>query len=162
MICWEQHMEKRRTMRFAWLIVFLLAIFTGGAEGNASGMVGTWEPFVVQKNLGSSVPNAVDTNMITSPHDEFMRMDRNPLVDDAADKKEDHPDSSRFSRVSISFSRVMMEQMKVDIRQQTGSENDKLNTLKALPSTFLNSSYKDTFESLGKIFEPQVNLGIQF
>ncbi len=55
-----------------------------------------------------------------------------------------------------------MDQMKVDIRQLTGSESDKLNAIKSLPSMFLNSSYRDTFESLGKIFEPQVNLSIEF
>jgi len=52
--------------------------------------------------------------------------------------------------------------MKVDIRQQTGNESEKLNTIKSLPSVFLNSPYRDTFESLGKIFEPQVNLSIEF
>ena len=156
-------MKKTRWLRYTGVILLLLAIFTGGAEGDASGMVGSWEPFVAQKELGSLVPGAVDTNMISSPRDELMKMDRNSLVGDAEDKKEEgHLNSGKSHRVTISFSHVMMEQMKVDIRQQTGSENDKLNTLKNLPSTFLNSSYKDTFESLGKVFEPQVNLGIQF
>jgi len=31
-----------------------------------------------------------------------------------------------------------------------------------LPTIFLHSPYQDTFESIGKIFEPEVNLGIEF
>jgi len=149
--------------RVTWLIFFLLAVFIGTANGNASGVIGTWEPFVAQKDLGSFVPTGIDTDMVSSSRDEFMDMDRASLYTDTMDKKEEsHVNGLKFRRVTISFSRVMMEQTKVDIRQQTGSEDDKLNTLKNLPSTFLNSSYKDTFESLGKVFEPQVNLGIAF
>jgi hypothetical protein len=52
--------------------------------------------------------------------------------------------------------------LQVDVRQASGSGVDKLYEIKSLPSMFINSSYRDTFESLGKIFEPQVNLNIEF
>jgi hypothetical protein len=52
--------------------------------------------------------------------------------------------------------------MQVDIRQASGNSVDKLYAIKSLPSMFMNSPYRDTFESLGKIFEPQVNLSIEF
>jgi hypothetical protein len=52
--------------------------------------------------------------------------------------------------------------MQKDINQKSGDENEKLNAIKSLPSTFLTSPYRDSLEAIGKIFEPQLNLSIEF
>jgi hypothetical protein len=82
---------------------------------------------------------------------------------DSAERKNDTPlNVLRFHNFSISFSRTLIDQLQADGRQASESGSDKLYAIKSLPSMFLNSPYKDTFESLGKIFEPQVNLSIEF
>jgi hypothetical protein len=99
-----------------------------------------------------------------SSRDEFTQTDKIISIDrDTAERKDDSSlNILRFHNVSISFSRTLLDQLQVDARQASGSGSDKLYAVKSLPSMFLNSSYRDTFESLGKIFEPQVNLSIEF
>jgi hypothetical protein len=157
------YMETASGVKYTWLIYLFLLILVGGADGNASGMIGAWEPFKAQKELETYV-SGVNSDMIPSSRDELVQMDKIiSIYGEPADRKEGISlNTLRFHNVTISFSRVLMDQMKVDIRQQTGNESEKLNTIKSLPSMFVNSPYRDTFESLGKIFEPQVNLSIEF
>jgi hypothetical protein len=156
-------MKRVYSLKYAWLVYLFLLILVSSVEGNASAMIGAWEPFKTKIELGSYVVG-VDADEIRSARDELIQtdkiifMDQNPAV-----RKDDSSlNGLRIHNVTISFSRAMMDQMKVDIRQSTGNENEKLNAIKSLPSVFLNSSYRDAFESLGKIFEPQVNLSIEF
>jgi hypothetical protein len=50
----------------------------------------------------------------------------------------------------------------MDVRQQSDNANDKINAILSFPSMLLNNQYRDTVESIGKVFEPQLNLGIEF
>ena len=159
-------MKKLYSLKYAWLIYLFLLIVLSAVEGVASGMNGTWEPFKTRTELGSYVVD-VDNDRIPSARDEFIQDDKIiSSIDRDRDTAERKDDSSlnvlRFHNVSISFSRALIDQLQVDIRQSSGSGVDKLYAIKSLPSTFLNSSYRDTFQSLGKIFEPQVNLSIEF
>lgn len=159
-------MKKAYNSRYAWLMYLFIWLVVTAVEANASGMNGTWEPFKTKTELGSQVVG-VDNDRIPSARDEFIQDDKIiSSIDRDRDTAERGDDSSlnvvRFHNVSISFSRALIDQMQVDIRQSSGSGVDKLYAIKSLPSTFLNSSYRDTFQSLGKIFEPQVNLSIEF
>jgi hypothetical protein len=60
------------------------------------------------------------------------------------------------------LSRTVLEKNNIEVRQPVIDNNDRLNAIKSLPSLFLDSHYQDTFESIGRIFEPQLNLGIEF
>ena len=142
--------------------MFLL-ILLSAVDGNGSGIISAWEPFKTKTELGSYAVG-VDADMILSSRDEFTRTDKIISMDrDTADRKDDRSlNILRFHNVSISFSRTLIDQLQVDGRQASGSGSDKLYEIKSIPSMFLNSSYRDTFESLGKIFEPQVNLSIEF
>jgi len=144
------------------IYLFILLVVTA-AEGNAWGMNGTWEPFKTKTELGSYAVS-VDADRIPPAWDEFIQDDKIVSIDrDTAERKDDSSlNVVRFHNVSISFSRALIDQMQVDIRQSSGSGDDKLYAIKSLPSTFMNSSYRDTFQTLGKIFEPQVNLSIEF
>ena len=159
-------MKKAYNSRYAWLMYLFILLVVTAFEGNALGMNGTWEPFKAKTELGLHVAG-VDADRVPSAWDELIQddkiissMDRDR---DAAERKDNSSlNVVRFHNVSISFSRAVIDQMQVDIRQYSGSGYDKLYAIKSLPSTFLNSSYRDTFQSLGKIFEPQVNLSIEF
>ena len=156
-------MKKLYSLKYAWLIYLFLLIVLSAVEGNASGMNGTWEPFKIRTELGSYVVD-VDADKIPSARDELIQNDR--IISSDLDTAEKRSDSSlnvlRFHNVSISFSRALLDQLQVDIRQSSGSGVDKLYAIRSLPSTCVNSSYRDTFQSLGEIFEPQVNLSIEF
>ena len=156
-------MKTSRGLKYAWLIYLFLVVLVTGVDGNASGMISAWEPFKAKTELASYV-SGIDADTMPSSRGEFVEMDRIiSIYHETADKKDENPlNGLKIHNVTISFSRVLMDQTKADIRQLTGSESDKLNTIKSLPSMFLNSSYRDTFESLGKLFEPQVNLSIEF
>jgi hypothetical protein len=158
-------MKKLYSSKYAWFIYLFLLIVISVVEGYAAGMDGAWEPFKTKSELGLYVAG-VDADRIPSAWDEFIQTDKIISIDrdrDTAERKDDSPlNVLRFHNVSISLSRAALDQLQVDIRQSSGSSVDKLYAIKSLPSTFLNSSYRDTFQSLGKIFEPQVNLSIEF
>jgi hypothetical protein len=156
-------MKRVYSSKYAWLMYLFLLIVASAVDGNASGMIGAWEPFKTKTELGSYVVG-VDADRIPSARDEFIQTDKIISMDrDTAERKDDSSlNVVRFHNVRISFSRTLLDQLQVDGRQASGSGVDKLYAVKSLPSMFLNSSYRDTFESLGKIFEPQVNLSIEF
>ena len=156
-------MKNAYSSNCAWLIYLFLLIAVSAVDGNASGMNAAWEPFKTNTELGSYVVG-VDADKIPSAQDEFMQIDKiTPMERDTPERKNDGSfNVLRFHRVSVSFSRTLLDQLQVDIRQASGNGVDKLSAIKSLPSMFVNSPYRDTFESLGKIFEPQLNLSIEF
>jgi hypothetical protein len=156
-------MKKAYSSKYVWLIYLFLLIAVSAVEGNASGMIVAWEPFKTNTGLGSYVVS-VDADKIPSAQDDFIQTDKFiPIERDTAWRNNDGSlNVLRFRKVSVSFSRAFLDQLQVDIRQSSGNGVDRLSAIKSLPSMFVNSPYKDTFESLGKIFEPQVNLSIEF
>jgi len=156
-------MKRVNSPEYAWFMYMFLLILVSVVDGNASGMISAWEPFKTKTELGLHAAG-VDADRILSSRDEFTQTDKIISIDrDTAERKDDSSlNILRFHNVSISFSRTLIDQLQVDGRQASGSGSDKLYAVKSLPSMFLNSSYRDTFESLGKIFEPQVNLSIEF
>ncbi len=156
-------MKRVHGSNYAWFIYLFLLIAVSAVEGNASGMNADWEPFNTNTELGSYVV-AVDTDRIPEAKNKFIQTDKIiPMERDTAERGNDGSlNVLRFRKVSVSFSRTLLDQLQVDIRQPSGSGVDKLYAIKSLPSMFVNSPYRDTFESLGKIFEPQVNLSIEF
>ena len=156
-------MKKIYSSRYALLIYLFLLIAVSAVDGNASGMIAAWEPFKANTELGSYLVG-VDADRIPSARDEFIQTDKIiPIERDTAERKNDGSlNVLRFHNVNVSFSRTLLDQMQVDIRQSSGNEVDKLAAIKSLPSMLVNSSYRDNFESLGKIFEPQLNLSIEF
>jgi hypothetical protein len=156
-------MKKIYNSRYALLIYLFLLIAVSAVDGNASGMIAGWEPFKANTELGSYLVG-VDADRIPSARDEFIQTDKIiPIERDIAERRNDGSlNVLRFHNVSVSFSRTLLDQMQVDIRQSSGNEVDKLSAIKSLPSMLVNSSYRDNFESLGKIFEPQLNLSIEF
>jgi hypothetical protein len=156
-------MKRVHSLKYAWFICLFFLIAVSAVEGNASGMNAAWEPFKANTELGAYVVG-VDADRMPEAKDEFILTDKIiPMDRDTAERKTDGSlNVLRFHKVSVSFSRTFLDQMQVDIRQASGNGVDKLSAIKSLPSMFVNSPYRDTFESLGKIFEPQVNLSIEF
>ena len=132
-------------------------------NGHSAGFIAEWEPFKTKQELGLyAVDVSQDRIMFTK--DNYLKMDNDIEHKlDIMDKKDDRSwNVLKFHRISISFSRAMKDQIQIDMNQKSKDGFDKVDAIKSLPSTFLNAPYEDTVESIGKIFEPQVNLRIEF
>jgi len=143
--------------------VFLFVLMSGG-KCYAKRIIAGWEPFTTKTELelrAVSMPS--ETNIL--PRDELYNTERvmriEPYPSDT--KNSDMQDILRYGNVSISLSRIVVQHSQIDAQTPRGEgSNNRLNEVKSLTSTFFTSPYKDTFESIGRIFEPQVNLRIEF
>lgn len=149
--------------KYLLIIYALLLVLMSEVKSYAKGIIVEWEPFKTKTELELRVASLPSERNIL-PRDEFYKKDTAMLIETySADKKSSSTgDILRFHNVSISFSRMIIQQPQIGAQKPSGEGSDKLNELKSLPSTFFISPYRDTFESIGKIFEPQVNLRIEF
>lgn len=118
------------------------------------------ERFTVKKEFASGVE--MDKTIFSK--DEFSKSGNIITIDsDIIDKNHDGDwNILKFHNVKISISHTETDQKQRDLSQIQSDDNTKLNAVKSLPSSFLTSQYRDTFQSIGKIFEPEVKLGIEF
>ena len=142
------------------LIIFLF--FTVNTK-LSYGTILEWEPFRVRTDLALNIPMVEQENEKNtgSVQDESPGMrDGHLFTLDTNRKEETKWNRFNLPYLTLTFSRCAVGQL--DMTRSLSNGQNKWNTIKSLPSTFLHSPYGDTFESLGKVFEPQVNLGIEF
>ena len=148
----------------SFIIVFL---FLTMDAGRSQGTVFEWEPFKMRSDLVLSIPVVAPLeNKITFIPDGSSEIrdirDSYLSILDTDRKSETSWNRFNFRYLTLTFSHCAAGQFERDMTRLFSNEGNKWNTLKSLPATFLRSPYRDTFESIGKIFEPQVNLGIEF
>jgi len=156
-----KRLDRLKTMFILGVAILLNA---GMAEGQMTGVAYDWEPFQTRVDLGLRLPsNIPERNGLIFP-DEFSSIrdlaKEETSVSDV--KSERNLDLYRYRRIRLYLSHVIIDRKDIDIRQPLSNVDDKINKIKSVPSMFFNSQYRDTFESMGRIFEPQVNLGIEF
>jgi hypothetical protein len=151
----------------SFIIVFLLLTI---GSGRSQGAVLEWEPFKMRSDLALSISVVAPLgNKIIFMPDVFSEI---LDIGDFRDSYLSTLDTDRKSEVSwnrfnlryltLTFSHCATGQFERDMTGLFSNEGNKWGTIKSLPATFLHAQYRDTFESIGKIFEPQVNLGIEF
>jgi hypothetical protein len=118
------------------------------------------EKFTVKTEFASGIE--ADKTLFSK--DEFSKTGNTLAIEsDTIDKTHDVSWTIlKFYNVKISISHTETEQKQRDVYQIQGDDSTKLNAIKSLPTSFLTSQYRDTFQSIGKIFEPEVKLGIEF
>jgi len=118
------------------------------------------EKFKVKTDFAST--SEMDKRLLLK--DEFTKTENLLTIDsDTVDKNHEGSwNILRFHNVKISLSHTETEQKQRGMQQIQGDDSTKLDAIKSLPNSFLSSQYRDTFQSLGKIFEPEVKLGIEF
>jgi hypothetical protein len=143
--------------------VFLLVLMSGG-KCYANRIIAEWEPFKTKAELELRAVSVPPTGENVLPRDEFYKTESAMRIEPyPTDKKNSSVlDILKYHNISISFSRIIVQQTQIDAQKSSGEGSNKLNEFKSLPPTFFTSPYKDTFESMGRIFEPQVNLRIEF
>lgn len=78
-----------------------------------------------------------------------------------AGKKRDGKGESLLQRLSFSFSRAATKEIRIDPSRR-GEEERGWEQFRSLSSSFQLESYGDSLEAMGRIFQPQVNLCIEF
>ena len=79
----------------------------------------------------------------------------------AAGKKRDDKGGTILQRLSFSFSRAATKEIRIDPSRR-GEEERVWEQFRSLSSSFQLESYGDSLEAMGRIFQPQVNLCIEF
>jgi hypothetical protein len=141
----------------------VLLLFVSVANGHTAGIMTEWEPFKIKSELGLHAAG-VGADTILFSREEINKIGSAMNSERATTVRKD--DSSwnviKFRNVRISFTNTMVEQIQRDVKKTSGDGSDKLNSIKSLPDTLFAPTYRESIESIGKIFEPQVNLGIEF
>lgn len=151
----------------SFIIVFLF--FTMGV-GRSQGTVLEWEPFKMRADLALSISVVAPLeNKITFIPDGSSEIRdigdfRDSYLSTLDTDRKSEANWNRFNLryLTLTFSHCATGQFEREMTGLFSNEGNKRDTIKSLPATFLHSPYQDTFESIGKIFEPQVNLGIEF
>ncbi len=146
---------------FSLLLIVIPSLIYAQSDGTTVGPQLVYgEKFTVKTEFASGI----ETDKTLFSKDEFFKTG-NPLAieSDTVDKARDGSWTIlKFYNVKISISHAETEQKQWDVHQIQSYDSTKLNAIKSLPTSFLTSQYRDTFQSIGKIFEPEVKLGIEF
>lgn len=147
-----------------FIVAVSLLVLMSEGKCLAKGIVARWEPFISKTELqlhASSVP--LDRAIPLRDDEIYKKEQAVPIEPNSTDVRNSYmQDIVKFHNVSISFSRMAVHQTHISALEPSGEGSDKFNELKSFPSTFLTLPYRDAFESVGRIFEPQVNLRIEF
>ena len=151
-----------RVFKLFIVSMLLIAIpsISNAQSGSAEPQSVYGERFTVKTEFASGVE--MDKTLFSK--DDFSKSGNIVTIDsDTTDKKHEADwNILKFHNVKISISHTEADQKQRDIYQIQSDDNTKLNAIKSLPTSFLTSQYRDTFQSIGKIFEPEVKLGIEF
>jgi len=151
-----------RVFKIFIVSMLLIAIpsISNAQSGSAEPQSVYGERFTVKTEFASGAE--MDKTLFSK--DDFSKSGNIITIDsDTTDKKHEADwNILKFHNVKISISHTEADQKQRDIYQIQSDDNIKLNAIKSLPTSFLTSQYRDTFQSIGKIFEPEVKLGIEF
>jgi len=149
-------------LRVLFLLLYLLIV--SPSEVQSAGIITSWEQFKIKKEL--------ELKVISHEPDyrKFLSTEEMPVTDGFVtlfnvreeEEKDRTLDGFRIGRLRISFSRIVIDRMKTDPDKASGDEQSTMEAVKSITTLFRSGPYRDSFESIGKIFEPQVNLGIEF
>jgi hypothetical protein len=158
-------MIRRNSLKITYFFVILVLIINVTIlEGQTNDMVFDWEPFQTRMDLVLQGSYDIQNRNGLFPSDEFSSVG-NLIKGETSGpdvKNDKNLDIFRYRKIRLYLSNLVIYQNDIPIRQPFSSDSSKLDTAKSLPSMLLNFQYRDTFESIGGIFEPQINLGIEF
>jgi hypothetical protein len=149
------------TFIFSLLLIVIPSIINAQSDGPPiEPQLVYGEKFTVKPDLASGIEK--DKTLFS--RDEFSKAGNTIAIEsDAKDKNHDGSwNILEYHNVRISISHTESEQKQRDLHQIQGDDSTKLDAIKSLPTSFLTSQYRDTFQSIGKIFEPEIKLGIEF
>jgi len=143
----------------------LLAVIPSMIYAESIGLPVETQPVYGEKfTVKTEFSSPIEMDKTLSAEDEFSKP-RKIITTDSLTEDRNYEGSwniLKYHNVKISISHTETDQKAHDISQIKSDDDTKLNAIKSLPNSFLSSQYRDTFQSIGKIFEPEVKLGIEF
>ncbi|MBN1662703.1 MAG: hypothetical protein JW943_03790 [Deltaproteobacteria bacterium] len=127
-------------------------------------MIFEWVPFKAKQDLEFNFQKKEFDSKFMDHHfnlSEIMDLDEN-LPASADGKRDTGWSGINLWYFKLYLSTVSAPPQKGTAYRQNGDKPDKLEMMKSLPSIFQNTPSRTAFESLGKIIEPQIKLGISF
>jgi len=155
-------MKTRDGLKTTFFLILLVTVTI--LHGQAFGMDFDWKRFQTRNDLRLYVPSAESERIGLLPTDELSAI-RDIFKEKGGDldlKDEELPAIFKYGKIKLYLSSLVMDQRNIDIHHPLDNGSGKFDAVKSLPTMFLNFQYRDTFESFGRIFEPQLNLGIEF
>lgn len=157
-------MKRIGGLKIMCFLSVLILLDVSIVAGQAGGMIFEWEPFQIRIDLALRAPSDMPGHNRIFSFDEFSSISERF----AFETIESHENTDRnlnilkYRNVRLYLSHLIMDEKSTNLKQPYGNESDRLNAVKSFPSVLLNFQYRETFESIGRIFEPQLNLGIEF
>ncbi|MEI8173676.1 MAG: hypothetical protein WCH07_09365 [Deltaproteobacteria bacterium] len=155
-------MNTRDGLKVTFFVILLMTMTI--LQEQAFGMAFDWKRFQTRSDLILYVPSAMPGRIGLMPTDELSSI-RDVFKEEGGGpdlKSDENSGIFKYGKIKLYLSSLVMDQRNIDIHQPVDNGSGKFIAVKSLPSMFLNFQYRDTFESIGRIFEPQLNLGIEF
>lgn len=146
--------------RFMIAIITLLVL---GSPYPASGSFMDWRPFIVREDLA---PVKMVQKTMWLPASAFKKYPTDNKDRSNAIKVEDEGRERKWSEFQFGSFRLRISRYH-DLRLQSdpvrpNNADSIWETMKSLPAQLGGSPYHDTLETMGKIFTPQLDLGVEF
>jgi hypothetical protein len=152
----EKVYQMRHRHRFMIAMITLLVLAT---PYRAAGFFMNWRPFIVREDLAPvkkmRVPAYTFKHYVTDSND------RSNTLKAAAEGREIKWSEFQFGSFRLRISRYQDLRLKSDSSRSNNADGI-WETVKSLPAQLGNSPYRDNLETMGKIFAPQFDFGIEF
>ncbi|MCX5853799.1 MAG: hypothetical protein NTZ24_04295 [Deltaproteobacteria bacterium] len=156
-------MNTRDGLKVTFFVILLMTMTI--LPEQAFGMAFDWKRFQTRSDLILYAPSAMPEKIGLLPTDDLSSI-RDVFKEEGGGgpdlKSDENPGIFKYRKIKLYLSSLVMDQRNIDVHQLVDNGSGKFIAVKSLPSMFLNFQYRDTFESIGRIFEPQLNLGIEF
>ena len=157
-------MKRPCGLKIICFLMMLILLNTSDVGGQSVQRFFEWEPFKASIDLKLTAPSAIlEYERLTlsnkaSFQEEFFKEEMEVSNGNSERKRNIYYNQ----KISLYLSNLVMDQKNIDIQQTSANDSGALNTITSLSNMLLNSRYWDTFESIGKVFQLQLNLGIEF
>jgi hypothetical protein len=125
----------------------------------AAGFFLNWRPFIVREDLAPV--KKMRAPAYTFEHYATDNKDRSNAIKVAAEERERRWSEFQFGSFRLRVSRYQDLRLKSDSGRSNNTDGI-WKTMKSLPAQLGDSPYRETLETMGKIFAPQLDLGIEF
>jgi len=125
----------------------------------AAGFFLNWRPFIVREDLAPVKKMRLPA--YTFEHYATDNKDRSNAIKVAAEERERRWSEFQFGSFRLRVSRYQDLRLKSDSGRSNNTDGI-WKTMKSLPAQLGDSPYRETLETMGKIFAPQLDLGIEF
>jgi hypothetical protein len=148
------------------LTVLISLILANAVEAESSDTLFNWTPIEVRRDLAPDFKGKeINRKLIEDPL-HFLKIDGEDKSQKESvavgEKKDASWNEFNLWYFKIYLSTITESQGRVHWSERYVKKENKLEMIKSLPSMFQTAPSRETLESMGKIIEPEIKLGITF